>query len=151
MKKGDLFFVYGTLRRGERADLQKQCRNFGVSFIGVERINGLLYHLGAFPGIKLLTKLAPSDEFVEGLPSVVGEVFRARDTSITAILDAYEGYDADNPTQGLYNRLEVETSEGHMVWVYVYNGPVVSDQLIERGDWCRNREIPVRNRPIRAA
>lgn len=33
MKKGDFLFVYGTLRKGERADLSKQERDFGVSFV----------------------------------------------------------------------------------------------------------------------
>lgn len=127
MKKGDLIFVYGTLRKGERADLNKQASQFGVTYIGEDCINGKLYHLGAYPGVK-----TEAGVFCPDKPLVYGEVFRARDTSITAMLDAYEGYPY------LYDRLQTETDKGRTVWVYVYNHPVTSDQQIESGDWVRN-------------
>lgn len=151
MKKGDFIFVYGTLRRGQRADLQKQAHNFGVTFCGEDRINGLLYHLGAYPGIKLMNEVvAKSGTFYPDLPMVAGELFRIRETAMVALMDAYEGYDADNPSAGLYNRHEVTTEKGRTVWVYTYNYPVTSDQLIESGDWVKNPETIVRDRRLRA-
>lgn len=141
MKKGDSIFVYGTLRRGERADLSKQARNFGVDYVGLDKINGQLYHLGGFPGVKTIDEGEP---FIwdKALPCVVGEVFRIRDLSIAAMLDAYESYRADDPTGGLYNRCQVGTEKDRKVWVYTYNHPVIDDQRIESGDWCKNRDTP---------
>lgn len=146
MKKGDFIFVYGTLRRGERADLQKQAHNFGVTFCGNDRINGMLYHLGAYPGIKLPD--IPGT-WADNFPAVCGEIFRIRETAMVSIMDAYEGYLPDAPKQGLYDRLEVETETGKTVWVYEYNYPVTSDQLIESGDWCKNPEPIVRRKRLR--
>lgn len=146
MKKGDCLFVYGTLRHGERADLSKQAHNFGVDFVGLDRINGRLYHLGSFPGVKL----DPTSEWDPNSPVVVGEVFRVRDTSIIALMDAYEGYRPDDPTGGLYDRCKVGTNKGRTVWVYTYNHPVIEDQRIESGDWCKSKSLPVTNRRLRA-
>jgi gamma-glutamylcyclotransferase (GGCT)/AIG2-like uncharacterized protein YtfP len=143
MKKGDCIAVYGTLRKGERADLARQANKFDVTYLCKDRINGKLYHLGAYPGVKTESK-----SFDPKLPCVTVEVFHIRDESIIAILDAYEGYNSDNPEHGLYNRIEVESEDGRIVWVYIYNGPVTPDQLIESGDWVKNREIPVRNRQL---
>jgi gamma-glutamylcyclotransferase (GGCT)/AIG2-like uncharacterized protein YtfP len=144
MKKGDCIFVYGTLRRGERADLSKQFYAYGVDFVAKDKINGKLYHLGSFPGVK-----GVNPEFTPSRPVVTGEVFRVRDLSIAALLDAYESYNPDSPTTGLYNRSQVETEEGRTVWVYTYNHPVIEDQRIEGGDWCKNRDT-VNNRSLRA-
>jgi gamma-glutamylcyclotransferase (GGCT)/AIG2-like uncharacterized protein YtfP len=146
MKKGDLIFVYGTLRRGERADLAKQARNFGVDYIGVDRINGRLYHLGSFPGLKR----DQTEEFTAGAPVVTGEVFRIRDNSVAALMDAYESYRPDDPEHGLYNRCQVQTEEGRTAWVYTYNHPVIEEQRIPGGDWCRNRDASVMTRRLRA-
>lgn len=124
MEKGDLIFVYGTLRKGERADLSRNGPAFGVSYMGEDYISGSLYHLGAYPGVKL-----DGDTFKEGYPDVTGEVFRIMDASIKTILDAYEGY------PNLYNRSQVTTARGRRVWVYTYNHPVRDEQLIVGGDW----------------
>lgn len=146
MKKGDCIFVYGTLRRGERADLSKQFYSFGVDFLSADKINGKLYHLGSFPGVKAEFD---AEAFVPDHPPVIGEVYRIRDASIVAILDAYESYHADNPTIGLYNRGLVPSERGRKVWVYTYNHPVIEDQRIESGDWCKNKELPVDRRRLR--
>lgn len=140
MKKGELVFVYGTLRRGERADLARQQAQFGVSFIGTDAINGKMYHLGAYPGVKT----EAVDVFERTKPSVIGEVFRIRHESIIILMDTYEGYPE------LYERLQTRTAEGRLVWVYTYNHPVTPDQLIESGDWVKNRDPIVRSRPLRA-
>lgn len=155
MKKGDCIFVYGTLRRGERADLAKQAHAFGVDFLSVDKINGGLYHLGSFPGVKLLDYVDDPDGrplFYSGNPTVTGEVFRVRDVSIGAMLDAYEGYippeDRTSGHQGLYDRCIVETEKGRAVWVYTYNHPVIEEQRIESGDWCKNKDMPFARRQL---
>lgn len=144
MKKGDFIFVYGTLRKGERADLSKNAKAFSVSFMGLDAVNGLLYHLGGFPGLKLIPNLT---EFNDSEPTVKGEVFFVKDASVGAILDAYEGYNTDNPDKGLYDRQVVETMTGRAAWVYTYNPVVVEDQLIETGDWKNPRLSVTRKIP----
>lgn len=143
MQKGDFIFVYGTLRKGERADLSKSASSFSVKDFGMDTINGKLYHLGAFPGVKLLQ----SPSFDDSLPKVIGRVFFVLDPSIGAILDAYEGYRVDSPKSGLYDRELVETFHGRLAWVYTYNGMVSEDQLIETGDWKNPRITVTRQIP----
>lgn len=139
MKVGDQIFVYGTLRRNERASLHSDFYNYGVTFLGNDRINGNLYHLGSFPGLK---EAQPNlDDFDGGLPIVVGESFRIRDASIIAHLDAYEGYRADAPTTGLYDRCQVYSEAGRHVWVYIFNGMVIPEQHIKSGDWCKGKQL----------
>lgn len=148
MKKGDFILVYGTLRRGERADLAKQQHNFGVSFRGNDAVNGLMYHLGAYPGVKITPAMERG--FDPKLPIIRGELFLIREPSVVAILDAYEGYDSDSPERGLYNRFKVETEKSRMAWIYTYNPPVTEDQRIESGDWCKAPGLLIRERRLRA-
>jgi gamma-glutamylcyclotransferase (GGCT)/AIG2-like uncharacterized protein YtfP len=135
MKKGDLLFVYGTLRRGESADLSVGQRGHKVLFVGKDAINGLLYNLGYYPGIKEVTD-AP---FSPDLPVVVGDVFTIGDESITEVLDAYEGYPS------LYGREVVQSQKGRSVWVYTYNHEVADSQRILNGDWQSRRDVPIQS------
>ena len=145
MKKGDFVFVYGTLRSGERADLFKSSKSFSIVPMGKDAINGKLYHLGGFPGVKLLPGVT---EFNDKLDRVLGEVGMVKDASIGALLDTYEGYDSDAPKQGLYDRELVESMTGRLVWVYTYNHVVMDDQLIETGDWKNPRLVSTRRIPM---
>lgn len=147
MKQGDFIFVYGTLRKGERADLAKQACHFNVRPCGKDRINGKLYHLGAYPGVKQI----PGTDFDPEKPCVVGDLFLVNDPSVGAFLDAYEGYFPDEPDQGLYNRRIFHTEKGKLAWVYTYNAAVTSDQQLHSGDWCKNQDMPVRQRVLRSA
>jgi gamma-glutamylcyclotransferase (GGCT)/AIG2-like uncharacterized protein YtfP len=123
VNKGELLFVYGSLRRGERADLSNNMR---ASFICPDRINGLLYSVSWFPGLKEVPDIPAFDY---DAPSVVGDVFRLRDDTIIKQLDAYEGY------PDLYERLQTVTESGRKVWVYVYNHGVHEDSRVKSGDW----------------
>lgn len=140
MKKGELLFVYGTLLRGERADINKNALIHSTSFMSKDQINGYLYHLGAFPGLCLLPRTSDIlDVFDPDGPVVHGETYRVGDQSVCAILDAYEGYPI------LYNRQEACTKNHRKVWAYTFNPPVIKDQLIETGDW-RNPRLVVTHR-----
>ena len=132
MKVGDLLFVYGTLRRGERADLSRHEKEFGVSYVGEDKVNGKIFNLGYYPGAK-----AESGSFDADNPVISGDVFKLEDASIITMLDHYEGY------PHLYNRIETEAASGETVWVYIYNHDVMDEQHIESGDWV--------NRPRKAA
>lgn len=132
MKSGDLIFCYGTLRVGEGADLS---RNPQVRHLGIDRINGKIYNLASFPGLKLLG-VAGTLPFEADLPCVVGDVFEILDDSVPPRLDRYEGYRASAPEEGLYDRSQVTTEAGHRVWVYTINHQPSPDGLIAKGDWC---------------
>jgi gamma-glutamylcyclotransferase (GGCT)/AIG2-like uncharacterized protein YtfP len=133
VKKGDYIFVYGTLRRGERADLSRHETEFGVKYLNTDTINGVIHNLGGFPGLK---RDGVEYKFDSTAPQVTGEVFRIKDECIVAILDAYEGY------PHMYGRECVETQKGKKVWVYTYNYGVSDDSIISSGDWVK------RSRPI---
>lgn len=121
MKQGDTLFVYGTLRPGERADLRNSRR---VTYIGPDRINGLLYHLGSYPGAIFEPQI-----FNAADPIIVGDVFRIRDNEAVAILDAYEGYPS------LYGRGITYSEKGREVWVYNYRPSVAHLEPLRVGDW----------------
>lgn len=137
MKKGDLLFVYGTLRRGECKDLS---HNHDCLFVGEDAINGLIYDLGWFPGVKAEVahagaKTDPS-QFDPGHPAVRGDVFQLGSDELVQNLDDYEGY------PDLYDRIQTVSANGSIVWVYVYNAAPPADKRIISGDWV-NRPVNV--------
>lgn len=121
MKKGDLLFVYGTLRPGKGANgfLREQ------EHIGETRISGKLYNLGWYPGVKI----EGEGRFISEGPTVKGDLYRLTDESITSRLDSYEGY------PNLYDRKKVETESGETTWVYEYNHGVSEERLVPAGEW----------------
>ena len=131
MKKGDLLFVYGTLRPGESNGLD---RSFEATHVCQDRINGEMFHLGGYPGVTSVSMT--SVEFDPSVESVVGDIFRLKNDRIVTGLDMYEGY------PNLYNRVEVMTESGKKVWVYTYNHNVDNRHKVEGGDW--KRRIAVR-------
>lgn len=108
-------FVYGTLKTGHGANSFLQNR---AEFVDEDRIEGSLYNLGAFPGLK-----------TEGSGMVSGEVWEITDPNLPEMLDSYENYPV------LYDRVKVRTEKGYTVWVYVLNGAVTNRELINEGVW----------------
>ena len=115
MHVGEKVFVYGTLKSGQHANRILQHH---AEFICEDKIEGSLYHLGAFPGFK-----------AEGSSLVSGEVYEITDEKLLGMLDEYEGY----PT--LYDRVKMRTERGYFAWVYVFKRKVNEDCLIEEGVW----------------
>lgn len=137
VKKGEMLFVYGTLRPGERASLTSSRLSFDVELLGGDMVNGKLYHLGGYPGVKLVS--APLSVFDKNLDTVKGEAFLLKNDAIHSVLDAYESYRPDDPEGGLYNRVRLHSICGRVLWVYVYNHPVLEEQRILSGDWKNPR------------
>lgn len=125
----DHLFVYGSLRRGESADLSARQ---GAEFIQSDTINGSLYAVSWYPGARVQPGCYDTT-----LPHIVGDVFRIDDESLPPLLDAYEGY----PT--LFQRVETVTAGGIIVWVYTYNHPVDEDRLVPDGDWLNRPRMPI--------
>ena len=135
MLKGDFVFVYGTLRKGQRADLTKM--GGGVTFISKDVINGLMYHIGTYPGVKTIdTVVTP---FNPEKPIIQGEIFRIEHPNIITLMDAYEGYPS------LFDRQEILTRSTKKVWVYTYVPPVREEARIRSGDWVRNQVTDINN------
>lgn len=85
MPEAQLFFVYGTLRRGDDNHITRLSP--APQFIGEASIAGTMYHLGAYPGVTL-----------GGLGRVVGEVYAVSD-ALEKKLDAIESECPAQPDQ----------------------------------------------------
>lgn len=122
MNRGDLLFVYGTLRPGNGAhDL---FMSSGVEHIGETRISGRMYSMGGFPGVRLDGRRFHSEGDV-----VTGDLFRITDDNLSSRLDQYEGY------PHLYGRRLVETEQGEDAWVYEINMAPPETSRIPSGTW----------------
>lgn len=102
----DLVFVYGTLRRGEvHHDVLLDA---GARFVGLGRITGRLWDLGAYPGV-VRAEGAEREAGPEGREEVRGELYRLADPrAALAVLDELEGHDPARPEGSLFVRREVE-------------------------------------------
>lgn len=121
-----LVAVYGTLKRGYGNHRLLETSKF----LGTDRIEGFdMYNLysGGFPGI-LHSKSVRSVE-----NTIFIEVFEVDEDTFMR-LDCLEGYDEDEPTEGLYDREQVMTQYG-LAWIYTFNGTPNESDLIVCGNW----------------
>ncbi|MDX1818204.1 MAG: gamma-glutamylcyclotransferase family protein [Marinobacter sp.] len=111
--------VYGTLKKGyPNSHLLDK-----AEFLGKERLTSLtLYDLGAYPGARLKSS-----------GGVLVEIYAVND-QILEELDILEDYIPSLPDQSLYLRKSLGTRFG-LCWVYIYNQPVSSGQVISSGNW----------------
>jgi gamma-glutamylcyclotransferase (GGCT)/AIG2-like uncharacterized protein YtfP len=80
-RSGVCLFVYGTLRRGYRNRYARLLAERS-DFLGPARVQGRLYQLHSYPGLRLH----------HGAPWIAGELFRLRDARpLLSVLDRYEG------------------------------------------------------------
>lgn len=116
--------VYGTLRRGGPANgLLRGCK-----YLGLDRVPGSLYDMGAFPALRLDREGNKKGVLVDlyEVPEGQGIIIR---------VDKYEGYYPDADDQSLFVRKETVTLEGALpVTVYEYKWPPVAP-YIPSGDW----------------
>jgi gamma-glutamylaminecyclotransferase len=116
-------FVYGTLLKGEGNHYLME--HDTVEFIGIDKISGFkMINLRYFPAC-IISK---NDSIV------IGEVYDfSKYPGLLKVLDNLEGYPL------FYNRVEMKTLKGHMVWVYFIdnNRNLSSYKQIKTGDWRR--------------
>lgn len=114
--------VYGSLRRGEHADLSN---NKHAKYIRDVEVPGTLYRVSWFPGV-----VNQNDG-----NTTKGELFEI-DEKILDALDTYEGYDSERIDSSLFVRELVNFGDVD-AYVYYYNHPstLTQDQEVLGGDW----------------
>lgn len=116
-------FVYGTLMSGlQREDALSNC-----PFLGFGYINGTLYNLKNYPGLK------------EGNDKVYGELYEITLPTLE-YLDQIEGYHATQPVNSLYIRKTITVSLNSksgscIAETYFYNLPIDESNRIDSGDY----------------
>jgi gamma-glutamylcyclotransferase (GGCT)/AIG2-like uncharacterized protein YtfP len=118
-------FVYGTLRRGGRNDINRL--RPAPQYVGMGEVHGVLYHLDWYPGLTL-----GGEEAV----TVVGEVYRIS-PELEAVLDEIEQIVPGADSEYFKREVDIQV-EGRPVACLLYEiNPVhVRDrQVIGHGDW----------------
>jgi gamma-glutamylcyclotransferase (GGCT)/AIG2-like uncharacterized protein YtfP len=118
-------FVYGTLRRGGRNDINRLAP--APHYVGMGEVRGVLYHFDRYPGLTLGGEQAVT---------VVGEVYRIA-PELEAVLDAIEQVVPGADSEYFKREVEVEVAGGRMAClVYEINPARVRDrEPIGHGDW----------------
>ncbi len=122
-------FVYGTLRRGGRNDINGL--EPAPRYVGMGEVKGTLYHLDWYPGLTL-----GGEEAV----TVVGEVYEI-DPQLEALLDHIEQIVPGQASEYFKRELAVEVA-GRQLQCLVYEinrERVLGKQSIGHGDWIRFR------------
>ena len=117
--------VYGTLRKGERAnDMLEDCEFLGTT---VEKINFKMYNCGSFPA------LVESQDVNE----ITFDTYKLPEDSemIERRLDNYEGYREDG--SGLYDKCEIELHSGlkSIIYYMIKGGSFYCKDEIKSGNW----------------
>jgi gamma-glutamylcyclotransferase (GGCT)/AIG2-like uncharacterized protein YtfP len=122
-----LFFVYGTLRRGDANDITRL--QPAPRYLGTARIKGVMFHLGGYPGVTL-----GGDKDILGEVYAVGPVLEAK-------LDAIESEYPAQPDEYAKRAIQVQV-DGKTLDCFVYEiNPrfAVGKPVIESGDWVKGR------------
>jgi gamma-glutamylcyclotransferase (GGCT)/AIG2-like uncharacterized protein YtfP len=122
--RGELIALYGSLLRGLGA-MQEIGVGNRLRFVGPCLIEGQLFDLGAYPGLRRGTGL------------VVGEIYALLDSEALKTLDRFEDFEPAQPQGSLYQRERVSLIEpaDTEAWIYFYNQVPDASQQIESGDW----------------
>ena len=112
----DLLFAYGTLRPGhaptEIAAAVSRLRPVEHGFI-----RGRLLELDGYPGVVLDPSVG------EKIPGTIFQL--PEDGDLLPQLDAYEGFDPDDPAGSLFVRqvhpVQLESGDEAQCWIYLYN------------------------------
>ena len=118
-------FVYGTLRRGGRNDINRL--QPAPQYVGMGEVRGVLYHLDWYPGLTLGGEQAVT---------VVGEVYRIAE-ELEAILDVIEQIVPGADSEYFKREVDVQV-EGGVLCCLVYEinpARVRGLQAIGHGDW----------------
>jgi gamma-glutamylcyclotransferase (GGCT)/AIG2-like uncharacterized protein YtfP len=119
-------FVYGTLLPG----LCRHGAMQGAQWLGQAWVQGALFDLGDYPGLRL-----------EGATGPVWGQLAGVDDALLQRLDAIEAYDPAHPEASEYRRERVwahrTQGETRLVWTYVYARECQHLPRIAHGDYWR--------------
>jgi gamma-glutamylcyclotransferase (GGCT)/AIG2-like uncharacterized protein YtfP len=123
-KTGDLIALYGSLMRGLGAMNQIGVGHL-LQFVAPCKIQGELFDLGAYPGLR------------GGAGVVTGEIFEILDPEVIRVMDRFEDYFPDDDRESHYIRKRTVLIEpaATTAWVYFYNHEPPRDRRVELGDW----------------
>jgi gamma-glutamylcyclotransferase (GGCT)/AIG2-like uncharacterized protein YtfP len=128
-------FVYGTLRRGDDNDINKLSP--APRYIGEGHVQGVMYHLGAYPGVILadVTAVAAGSE-----GAVLGEVY-AVDPELERVLDEIEELYPQEKDEYFKRTISVAVGLVQLdCFVYEINPAYIQGKpVIASGDWVRSR------------
>ena len=118
-------FVYGTLRRGGRNDINLLVP--APRWVGMGEVKGVLYPFDWYPGLTL----GGSDSV-----TVVGEVYEIG-PALESVLDRIEEIEAGEDSEYFKREVSVATQEGPVsCLVYEINAKRVQGRKpLEHGDW----------------
>jgi gamma-glutamylcyclotransferase (GGCT)/AIG2-like uncharacterized protein YtfP len=118
-------FVYGTLRRGGRNDINHLAP--APQYVAMGEVQGVLYHIDWYPGLTLGGREAVT---------VVGEVYRIT-PELEAVLDGIEQIVPGADSEYFKREVEVATEHGAMTCLVYEINPshVRGRQVIRHGDW----------------
>jgi pyruvate carboxylase len=127
----EYLFVYGTLRRDCGNDLHRLiARN--SDYIGMATYQGQMYQVADYPGII---------HSQEAKDQVVGELYLLSNTiKLLNVLDEYEEYNAEKPSESLFVREQVKVSlKGKQIetYAYLYNKKIDPKTRIASGDYVK--------------
>jgi 23S rRNA (cytidine1920-2'-O)/16S rRNA (cytidine1409-2'-O)-methyltransferase len=118
---GELLFVYGSLRRGQRYQTELE----GASYLRPARTRAelTLHDLGEYPAL-----------MEGGSTSISGELYRLSRAQLDAI-DRFE----DHPR--LFRRAKLQLEDGTRAWAYFgVAAEIRSHPVVAHGDWARRSE-----------
>ena len=125
--QGQLFAVYGTLRRGF-GNYSRLLNNEFCEYLGVQKTTPefTMISLGGFPGV-----------IPGGTNTVVIEVFRVNSPKVVQQLNWLEGHRGKDDVNNFYNVMEINTNWG-TANMYILDRKEYGHSVIESGDWSEH-------------
>ena len=122
-------FVYGTLRKGDDNDITRLSPP--PRYVGKSQISGLMYHLGAYPGVVLTG---------DASQPIIGEVY-AIEPALERVLDEIEMIYPQQRDEYVKRHVVVRVGLQQLsCLVYEINPAYIQGKpLIASGDWVKDR------------
>lgn len=122
-------FVYGTLRQGDDNDITLLSPT--PYFVGPGKVAGVMYHLGAYPGVVLTD--APQD-------NIVGEVY-AITPELEKVLDEIEMIYPQQRDEYSKRMVVVRVGARQLSCLFYEINPayIIGKPVIASGDWVKGR------------
>lgn len=122
-------FVYGTLRRGDDNDINRLSP--APRFVGAGAVAGVMYHLGAYPGVVLRG---------EGEANVTGEVY-TMEPALERLLDEIEELYPQQTDEYFKRNVIVKVGARQLSCIFYEINPayIVGKSVIASGDWVKER------------